>query len=208
MPHFEAEEDRPSDFNAIVEQMFKAAQRAPVFSKDMAYYVLPEIYHHPNLAHELQHVFLIRDPRRAILSYHKLDPNIQLVEVGLESQWKLFQWLEKHNNSAPLVMRAEDIQDDPQKIISMMWQQTGLEHKAEAFEWGQDDAPKDWKQVSTWHRSTLNRRSIERETTSEETLQMKFDSAAKSTPRLRSLLKHHLPFYQKLDARALRSPPT
>lgn len=206
MPHFEAEEDRPSDFDAIVEQMFEAARHTPVFSKDMAYYVLPEIYRHPDLAHELEHVFLIRDPRRAILSYHRLDPNIQLVEVGLESQWELYKWLESHNVIAPLVIRAEDIQNDPQGIIGAMWQRTGLEYKADAFEWKRDDAPEDWKQVSLWHRSTQDRRSIERETTSETALQREFDLAAKSAPGLQTLLHHHLPFYQMLAAAALRSP--
>ena len=206
MPYFAAEQDRPSDFNAIVEQLFEAAEHTPVFSKDMAYYVLPEIYQHPALAHALQHVFLIRDPRRAILSYHKLDPNIQLAEVGLESQWKLYQWLKRLSGTAPVVMRAEDIQEDPQGIIGAMWQRTGLEYIADAFEWKKEDTPEDWKQVSRWHRSTLDRRSIERETISDVALRAEFDMAAKSAPRLNNLLQHHLPFYQKLAASALRSP--
>ncbi len=206
MPHFKVERNRPTGFDDIVNMLFEAAEKSVVFSKDMAYYVLPEIHRHPELAHTLNHVFLVRDPRRAILSYHKLDPDIQCVEVGLESQWKLYQWLQKQTGTKPLVLRAEDIQANPRVVIGKMWHCVGLEFRAEAFEWKSDDAPEDWKQVGQWHRSALNKQSIKRETISERELQTQFDRAAESAPLLQKLLEHHLPFYRKLEAAALRSP--
>lgn len=206
MPHFKAEHNRPTDFGDIVNMLFEAAESTAVFSKDMAYYVLPEIRRHPDLAHTLDHVFLVRDPRRSILSYHKLDPDIQCVEVGLESQWKLYQWLKKQTGIQPLVLRAEDIQADPQTVIGRMWQEVGLKFKAGAFEWNRDDTPEDWKQVDQWHSSALNAKSIKRETISERELQEQFDSAAESAPLLKELLEYHLPFYHKLVAAGLRSP--
>lgn len=206
MPHFKVEQNRPTDFDDIVSMLFAAAQSCAVFSKDMAYYVLPEIQRHPELAHELKHVFLVRDPRRAILSFHKLDPAIQSVEIGLESQWKLYQWIKRVSGTNPLVLCAEDIQADPQAMIGMMWQEVGLKFQAEAFEWKREDAPEDWKQVDQWHRSALNRQSIKRETTSERELQKQFTNAAKSAPVLQELLDHHLPFYRKLVDVAFRSP--
>ncbi|MGI9317458.1 MAG: hypothetical protein ACR2QW_09020 [bacterium] len=206
MPHFKVEAGRPTNFNEIVDLLFEAAERSTVFSKDMAYYVLPEIQSHPEMAHELTHVFLIRDPRRAILSYHRLDPDLQCTEVGIESQWQLYQWIQSQIGRQPLVMRAEEIQDNPQAVIGAMWQRIGLEIKPEAFEWNQDDAPDDWKQVNQWHHSALKQQSIKKERMSEQELQKQFDDAAKSAPRLQQLLEYHLPYYRKLAAAADRSP--
>lgn len=205
LPHFEIEAGRPSDFNDILTMLFESAQKSPVFSKDMAYYVLPEIYQYPALANNLSHFFLVRDPRRAILSYHKLDPDLQCDEVGIESQWQLFRWIKDHTGTAPMVMCAEDIQDNPQGIIGAMWQQIGLEFIAEAFEWNREDTPEDWQQVNQWHHTALTRRSIKPQRSSEWELQAAFEKAVNTAPQLQHYLDHHMPFYAELVAAAERS---
>src|SRR3546814_286857 len=86
-PHHEIDAAYPTAFDAIWRMLYDAAVTRPVFFKDMAYYVMPEILSHPALGRAIRHVFLIRDPRRSIVSYHRIDPELRLDEIGLEAEW-------------------------------------------------------------------------------------------------------------------------
>lgn len=80
-------EDMPDDYPGVRDRLLAAADAGPVFFKDMSYYVVPSIFSDPGFSSRLINVFLIRDPRRSIASYYKLDPSFTLAEVGLEAQW-------------------------------------------------------------------------------------------------------------------------
>ena len=203
LPHANLDIGRPTDFEDIVEDMLGRAEASAVFFKDMGYYVLPEIYEHPDLASRFTHLLLIRDPRKSILSYHKLDPDVSLEEIGLESQYHLYRWL-LENGGSPLVIEAESVQRNPQAVMAAVWSQLGLDHKADAFQWQADESPEDWKSVSDWHQSVLASNSIRADLETEETISARFAEAAARTPRLQALLDHHWPFYARLKSRAHR----
>ncbi len=58
MPHFNADESRPTEFKTILEDLNKRFQKQAVFAKDMAYYVYPRITEFPEIAKEATHLFL------------------------------------------------------------------------------------------------------------------------------------------------------
>ena len=197
LPHSDLHIGRLTGFDEIIRDMQSRAQSTPVFFKDMGYYVIPEIYNHPQLATEIQHLVLIRDPRKSILSYYKLDPEVSLEEIGVESQFRLYSWL-KDNGGNPMVIEAEAIQDDPQGAMSSVWQHLGLDHRIEAFSWQSDDVPEDWKSVSGWHQAVMASDGIRKNEEDEAAVKSRFSEAAAENPELQSMLKHHWPFYEKL----------
>ena len=90
MPHFEASPDHPTAYADIRDMLLDRAQSKPVFFKDMSYYVVPQMLEDIEFCQRLTHCFLIRDPSASILSYHKLDQDVILQEIGLEAQWTHF----------------------------------------------------------------------------------------------------------------------
>lgn len=204
MPYFEIDPAQPTGFDEVISQLFDAAELSPVFFKDMSYYVIPAIYEHAQLAQQMVHVFLIRDPRRSIPSFYKLDPDLQLEEIGLEAQWRHANWLRGLTGEPPIVLEAEAIQRDPRGIMGELWDSLGLPFVEEAFAWHEHQTPEDWQQVAGWHQTAAASRGIESPLVEEDaTIQTKFDEIASTAPYLSAYLDHHWPFYQGLRKFAL-----
>ena len=82
MPHFDIRPDHPVSYATIRDHLIARSERGPVFFKDMSYYVMPHILDDAIFAERLVNTFLIRDPVASITSYHKLDPEVTLDEIG------------------------------------------------------------------------------------------------------------------------------
>lgn len=203
MPHFEVQKDHPASYAAIRDMILDRAGKAPVFLKDMSYYVMPHILDDRSFLDRLTNVFLVRDPVASIPSYYKLDPDLTLEEVGLEAQARHYDALVALGKTPP-VIAAEDVRADTEGVIGALWRRIGLDHVAEAFDW-QRETPKDWVQVGGWHGDVSSATGI-RPIGAEEIAaqERKFDTLADREPRLRALLDHHRPFYRHLAARAMK----
>ncbi|MEM8648394.1 MAG: hypothetical protein AAGF86_18935 [Pseudomonadota bacterium] len=201
MPKFAPSDDQRVSYQETREMIFAAAEAGPVFFKDMSYYHLPQIYDDEEMAGRLVNLFLIRNPRRSILSYHKLDPEVSAVEIGLEALWLHYSWLVRAMKQAPVVVEAEKIQADPRGVIRALWQRIGLPDRPEAFDWQVETVPEDWKSVSGWHEDVSSASGI-RPPEAAEDLEARFAAAAGEVPKLQRLLDQHLPFYELLKVEA------
>ena len=203
MPHFDVDPSQPIKYQHIKEMLLDKAQFSPVFIKDMSYYMIPQLFDDKEFAQRITHSFLIRNPMHSILSYFKLDQNVTLEEIGLEALWRHANWLQQELSITPIVLVAEQIRQDSRGVISNYWQQLGLDNKDKAFEWNSEKTPEDWQQVSGWHGNVSQSKGI-REVSKENDLkrQQEFDELAEQYPKLRELLEHHLPYYEKLKSLA------
>ncbi len=199
MPHFSAEEERPASLAAIRAMLVEAARAGPVFFKDMSYYVVEALDQERGFFAALTDVFLIRDPRRAILSYFKLDPDFTDEEAGLEAQWRHFEWLRAAKGKAPPVIEAEAIAANPQGAMGALWDAIGLTRRDRAFSWQQASVPEDWGQVAEWHQAASSSGGIRPPAPeSDAEIDARFAAAAARHPHLQSIFDHHLPYYQRL----------
>ena len=197
MPGFEPEAEKPQNYEAVKTSLIEAAEEKPVFFKDMAYYVVPRIFEDKDLVEQLTSTFLIRDPVKSIPSYFKLDERLTLEEIGLEAQWRLFDWIYKKSGKPPLVLDADLVQKDTKGTMAAFWQSLKLSFVDQAFEWQRESVPTDWKQVELWHQKAQASTSI-RPPESNDKVREKFELAAAKEPRLHEFLAHHRPFYEKL----------
>jgi hypothetical protein len=94
LPHFDTEQDHPQSYAGTRDLILQRAEKAPLFAKDMSYYVMPEILRDEKFCRRVRHCFLIRNPLHSILSYYKLDSDVGLDEIGLEAQWRQLQGLQ------------------------------------------------------------------------------------------------------------------
>ncbi|MBZ8119028.1 hypothetical protein KUD11_10255 [Roseovarius sp. LXJ103] len=202
-PHFDVQPDHPTRYSSIRDMLLERAGRGPVFFKDMAYYVLPYLPEDAAFAARLRHVFLVRDPHAALASYHGLDADFTCEEAGIEAQWRLFEALEGMGH-APLVLRSEDIRANPAAMMRALWDHAELADAPGALNWD-GPPPEDWAQVSAWHAAATGSTSIRPMAADHaERAIARFEAAAEVTPRLREVLAHHQPFYERLCARAFR----
>ncbi len=202
LPMLDLGADTPRDYESARRMIFEAAQGGPVFFKDMSYYVVPRIFEDGDFAKRLVNVFLIRDPRRAIASYHRLDPDMTLAEIGIEAQWRHVSFLRDELGQDPLVIEAEAVQADAAGVLAALWRKTGLPFIEDAFSWTADTVPEGWKHVEGWHGDALSSRGIRKPS---DDAQAVFEKAARQAPHLADYLAHHLPFYERL--KGLTFPP-
>lgn len=202
MPHFDVRPDHPVSYAAIRDHLIARSEKGPVFFKDMSYYVMPHILDDAVFAERLVDAFLIRDPVASITSYHKLDPEVTLDEIGLEAQWKHYSALRAAGRT-PVVIRAESVRQDTRGAMARFWEAVGLPFSEAAFDW-QSEKPKDWEQVGGWHGDVSASKGI-RPLTGEEIRAQRetFEAMAQEHPDMRVHLAHHRPFYDLLAAEAL-----
>jgi len=161
-----------------------------------------DYYVHRQVLARLTNCFLIRNPVASILSYHKLDPEVTLEEIGLEAQWRHYRGLVARGET-PVVIEAEAVRQDTRATLRAMWGRIGLPQSEQAFDW-QDEVPQDWQQVQGWHGDASQSKGIRPLTQAELDEQAaNFATAARAAPRLQEALDHHLPYYEKLRAVAL-----
>ncbi|WP_282610682.1 hypothetical protein [Pelagibius sp. Alg239-R121] len=199
LPMLDEEKTAPMDYNDVRSMLLEAADAGPVFFKDMSYYVVPRIFEDEAFAHRLCNVFLVRDPRRSIASYYKLDPQLSLTEIGIEAQWRQFCFLRDALGAQPLVIEAEAVSENPKSVIGRLWEFADLPFKKEAFEWRTSDVPEGWQHVEGWHADVLSSSGIRKDASDPDAV---FEAAAAKAPHLKDFLEHHWGFYERLKAQA------
>ena len=163
---------------------------------------MPHILQDEVFAERLVDAFLIRDPVASIASYHKLDPEVTLDEIGLEAQWNHYSALKAAGRN-PVVIRAESVRQDTRGTMAQFWATVGLPFSEAAFDW-QSEKPKDWDQVGGWHGDVSASKGIRPLTEEEIRAQREtFEAMAQEHPNMRVHLAHHQPFYGLLAAEAL-----
>jgi hypothetical protein len=195
MPMLDEDKAKPHDYDTVRAMLLDAGEQGAVFFKDMSYYVVPRIFADAEFCRRLCNVFLIRDPRRSIASYHKLDPDVTSWEIGLEAQWQHYCFLHDELGLAPMVIEAEAVAGDPPAVIGRLWDRAGLPFIDSAFDWGDDTVPDGWQHVEGWHKKVLSSTGIRKDDSDPAEV---FEKAARTAPHLRDLLDHHWRFYEKL----------
>jgi len=201
MPYFELKEDHPVAYADIRQMLIDSAANQPVFFKDMAYYVVPQIFSDSEFLERLMHVFLVRDLKAAIVSYFKLDSEVSCEEIGVEAQCKLFDKL-REGGLPTLILRAESIRKNADKTLAPFHTHVGLKPVMQRQQW-QHTVVDDWQQVKGWHANVIASSSLKpldrnSEVEEQNQSQQAFELACNEAPHLNNYYDHHLPYYEQL----------
>lgn len=203
IPHFKVVADCPVSYEGVRDMLLERGENRPVFFKDMSFYAMPRILQDAEFCKRLTNCFLIRNPLASIPSYHKLDPGVTLLEIGIESQWHHFSALEQMLESPPIVIQSEDVRSNAEGALAALWERIGLDYCPGAFEWG-DQHPGDWNKLEGWHVDVSASSSIRAVGSDEaETEAARFEQYAARHPHLSAFLTHHNKYYERLKRRAL-----
>eukprot|EP00287_Rhodomonas_sp_CCMP768_P008911 CAMPEP_0196741550 /NCGR_PEP_ID=MMETSP1091-20130531/41058_1 /TAXON_ID=302021 /ORGANISM="Rhodomonas sp., Strain CCMP768" /LENGTH=235 /DNA_ID=CAMNT_0042087299 /DNA_START=163 /DNA_END=870 /DNA_ORIENTATION=+ len=202
---FEAEVEKfASNYEDIKKEILAAAEKGPVFFKDMAYHPFQHIMGDDEFLKRLTNTFIIRDPADTINSHYAMNPDLTREEVGYERQLQLFRRLEEVQGKAPILVDSEDLTTDPNQIIEAYCQSVGIIHVPEALEW-EPGQPEAWKSWESWHKDASQSKGIIAKKNS-------YAVTVENDSRLREMHDLELPFYNALRAQRIAaapgSPPT
>ena len=160
--------EQSPDPNATYRSVSKILQKEydgkeVLFAKDMAYH----IQNHFHILLEegfknVQHSFLIRQPKRAIPSLYKASTNPKLtgwdhfdpVEAGFRQMNELFQFVRSHLDPSPVVVDADDLLCNPEGILRSYCEALGLSFQDGMTRWNPGPVP-EWDTWTGWHEDAL-----------------------------------------------------
>ena len=103
------------------------------FQKQMTHHLLPEIDREWMV--DLTNCFLIRDPREVILSYIKKNPEPELEDLGFVQQCEIFDFVCAKAKSAPPVVDARDVLENPERILRLLCDAIGVPFDVAMLSW-------------------------------------------------------------------------
>jgi hypothetical protein len=103
------------------------------FQKQMAHHLLPQVDR--EWLGAVTNCFLIRDPREVIASYVKKRENPILPDLGFMQQAEIFDFVHTRTNSAPPVVDAKDVLENPARMLRLLCDAVGIEFRYSMLSW-------------------------------------------------------------------------
>ena len=135
-----------SSYDDVWGDVLSAADRSPVFVKEMAHHLGPHLTG-PAVT-RFTSSFLIRDPARAVPSFLAKWPDVTDEELGYEAQHRAFD-LVTASGVTPPVIDADDLRADPETVVSAWCEAVSVEHRPDALRW-RAGMPDDWRLWADW----------------------------------------------------------
>nr|WP_275410281.1 sulfotransferase family protein [Streptomyces sp. SID14478] len=172
------------------------AQSKPVFFKDTTDERYPALLaDEAFLGRDATHTFLIRHPAQTIASYHALNPEVRLHQIGGEAQFEIFRAVAARSARPPVVIDSDDLVADAPGLVAAYCAAVGIPFLPDALNW-RPGARSEWQRTSRWHAEASSSAGFRATPGGHGT-----DPA--TDPELSSYLRHHLPFYEALRERRL-----
>lgn len=184
------DETHPDTYPAIKEMILSAAGKGPVFFKDMAAHCFDPLIGDAAFIARMDNTFLIRDPAKTIASFYAMNPDVTHAEIGCEQLFRLFERVMQITRSIPVVIDADDLEDNPSGIVSAYCRHLNIPFMPESLHW-QPGSDQKWKIWENWHRDAAQSTGIVKNM---ET----FETTIENSAHLRSYYDHHLPFYRQM----------
>ncbi len=105
-----------TDWRKVVESLVTTGGAEPIyFQKHMTQHMLEHIDR--SWLSKVSNCFLIRDPRRMLLSFSKVIPNPSLDQTGLPQQVEIFNAVRAATGAIPPVIAAKDVLLNPERAL-------------------------------------------------------------------------------------------
>ena len=153
-----------ADYESIRSRILQAAQNLPVCFKEMCYHCHDHLINDEAFLSRMTNVFLVRDPRPTIASHFAKNPQVTLEEIGYEKQANIFRKLSQMNGEPPIVISAEDLQQNPRDTMRALWKRIDVEDRPDALRW-QAGHRSEWDVWEAWHQEVAGSTGIQRRRT-------------------------------------------
>jgi Sulfotransferase domain len=183
----------PTTYEGVKAMLRSARQRGHVLHKDMGYHCLDELKVDPAFLVEQEHIFIIRDPGRSIVSHFAMFPNMPLKAIGFEALFDVFCRVAVLSGKIPYVINADDLARQPEATVRRLCEHLELDYLPDALRW-EKTCPPQWLPWRRWHTAAENSTHIVAPANEEVDEQL-----LKQYPRMKAYYDHHRPFYERMN---------
>jgi Sulfotransferase domain len=103
------------------------------FQKQMTHHLLPIVDR--DWLGSVANCCLIRDPAEVISSYIKKKDDPAFADLGFVQQAEIFDWVLKQTGSPPPVVDANDVLQDPERMLTLLCQAIGVDFDRGMLSW-------------------------------------------------------------------------
>jgi hypothetical protein len=143
-----------------------------IFSKDMAFHLDGnyDVLCQEGLR-EYKHSFLIRNPKKTVLSLYRCSVNSKQTkggyfspeEVGFRELLELYEFVVKEFDSSPVIVDADDLLKSPEEMMKKYCEATGLVYEENMTSWASGSVPEwDACRFKGWHDAAIKSTGIGR----------------------------------------------
>lgn len=193
-------------YKGIKELFYKYALQTPVYVKDMIWAIQEEILNDEELLSDPKVVLsiLMRDPALSIESFFlKISENVPIDKALEITRWVfrydalvlLAEKYHKIRGEWPILIKAEQLCENPVLVIENYCQKVGISYIPEALVWDKK-MPEDWEHFKRWHMDAAQSGGF-----ISKTKAYKPFSAVpeKYVPFLEAIYQDQKPYYEKLE---------
>jgi hypothetical protein len=143
----------PTDWRDVVKQVTGEIpnNKAIFYQKQMTHHILDHI--DKSWMTQVINCFLIRDPRRMILSFMKVIPNPELHQLGVQQQVEIFNYVCDVTGKIPPVISARDVLLNPRKILTKLCEAIDVPFDEAMLEWEAGKQETDGVWAEHWYGS-------------------------------------------------------
>lgn len=130
-----------------------------LFVKDFPYHCLDQILQTP--LWQFTHVFLVREPRATISSFHNVHPAFREDEVGYSELLQLLLHVKKKLKAPPLVIEADALALHPEAVFRDFCSSCEIDFSSTMLRWRAERRIPAWDSWKGFHDRALQTTSIE-----------------------------------------------
>ncbi len=161
------------------------------YQKHMSHHLLPEIER--DWLDRVTNVFLIREPREVVASFTKVAGVPTLEQTGLPQQWDLFTWLRDRTGSAPPVIDARDVLQDPPRMLQRLCEAVDVPFDPAMLSWPPGPRDTDGVWAKHWYGALVKSTSFQPYQPKHEPIPSEFTGLLEEADALyRQLAAHRL----------------
>jgi hypothetical protein len=147
---------------------------------------------------EARHAFLIRRPEEIAASFHALQPDMRIEDIGLEALHGLHTAVGDAGGHGPVVIDSDDLVARPEATMAAYSAAVGLPYIPQALTWEPGERP-EWRRSARWHADVSASSRFEQR-------ERRYTHTVETSDELARFAAHHVPFYEQLHARRLDVP--
>ena len=141
-----------TDWRKVIDSLLNNGNDKPIFfQKHMTQHMLDHIDR--TWLRKVSNCFLIRDPRRMLLSFAKVIPNPSLDQTGLPQQVSLFEYVREATGTIPSVIEARDALLEPEKTLRRLCAELDLPFDRAMLQWPAGKRESDGVWAKHWYAS-------------------------------------------------------
>ena len=101
---------------------------------------------------KVTNILFIRDPKEIINSYHKVIPYPTIDDIGIEKQFKLFNYL-KSNDQDVVVLDSKELLIDPEITLKKLCKKINIPFDKKMLKWKQGPKKEDGIWAKYWYKN-------------------------------------------------------